>query len=108
VWLRPANLVRQIDGVVAGQCKFFRCDYPDPGELARQLWDLPGWAGTARRLDTELGGTIGLPEGSCSSSKWSGTFAWTRIYRPNGCRTTGRASRCASGTRDSETSSPSG
>jgi phenylacetic acid degradation operon negative regulatory protein len=63
VWLRPSNLVRRIDGVVAGQCTFFRCDYPDAGELAPQLWDLPGWAGTARRLHAELGGTTGLPEG---------------------------------------------
>jgi phenylacetic acid degradation operon negative regulatory protein len=63
VWIRPDNLVRQIDGVVAGQCKLFRCAYPDPGELAQQLWDLPGWTGTARRLHAELGETTGLPEG---------------------------------------------
>jgi phenylacetic acid degradation operon negative regulatory protein len=63
VWLRPDNLVRPADGVVVGQCTFFRCDYPDPGQLTGQLWDLPGWAATARRLHAELGQASGLPEG---------------------------------------------
>jgi phenylacetic acid degradation operon negative regulatory protein len=63
VWIRPDNLVRRIDGAVTGQCKFFRCRYQDPDDLAGLLWDLPGWALTARQLHAELGDTTGLPEG---------------------------------------------
>jgi phenylacetic acid degradation operon negative regulatory protein len=63
VWIRPDNLVRQIDGTVAGQCTFFSCRYPDPDALAGMLWDLPGWALSARQLHTEMASTTGLPEG---------------------------------------------
>jgi phenylacetic acid degradation operon negative regulatory protein len=63
VWIRPDNLVRQIDGVVASQCTFFRCDYPDPGELTQRLWDLPGWADAARRLHSSLDNTSSLRAG---------------------------------------------
>jgi phenylacetic acid degradation operon negative regulatory protein len=56
VWLRPANLARAADGLVAGQCALFT-SHPAaaPLELARSLWDLPGWAAEARRLRGELG-----------------------------------------------------
>lgn len=54
VWIRPDNLLREPEGAVAEQCTFFRCHYPDPLELARSIWDLPGWAAEARRLCAEL------------------------------------------------------
>lgn len=56
VWLRPDNLVRQVNGVVAEQCKFFDSRHPDPLELVELLWDLPGWSEEARRLCAELAG----------------------------------------------------
>jgi phenylacetic acid degradation operon negative regulatory protein len=64
VWLRPANLLRPPDGLVAGQCAFFG-SHPaaEPLELARALWDLPGWAAEARRLDRELGTATSLKDG---------------------------------------------
>jgi phenylacetic acid degradation operon negative regulatory protein len=63
VWIRPDNLVRPAGGVVADQCTFFLCDYPDPRGLSSQLWDLTGWARTARQLRSELGGTGDLRDG---------------------------------------------
>ena len=63
VWLRPDNLARPAEGVAVAQCTFFHCDYPDPHGLSSRLWDLPGWARTARRLHSELGDTAGLRDG---------------------------------------------
>jgi phenylacetic acid degradation operon negative regulatory protein len=63
VWLRPDNLTRPVDDVVAEQCAFFRCEHPDPADLARQLWDLATWADIARNLYAELGQVSELPEG---------------------------------------------
>jgi PaaX-like protein C-terminal domain len=63
VWIRPDNLVRQLGGVVGSQCKFFRCEYPEHGELTQSLWDLPGWASTARHLQGALVETTSLRDG---------------------------------------------
>ena len=63
VWLRPDNLARPVDGVVADQCTLFPCDYPEPGVLAQRLWDLPGWAATARQLTASLSQTTDLRDG---------------------------------------------
>jgi phenylacetic acid degradation operon negative regulatory protein len=64
VWLRPANLLRSPDGLVADQCAFFSSHHAaEPLELARALWDLPGWAAQARRLDRELGTATSLKDG---------------------------------------------
>lgn len=54
VWVRPDNLVRDVDGVVGEQCTFFRCQYPDPDALTERLWDLAEWADTARQLYDEM------------------------------------------------------
>jgi phenylacetic acid degradation operon negative regulatory protein len=50
VWLRPDNLRQELAGVLAQQCAFFSSQYADSPGLAEHLWDLPGWAGEARRL----------------------------------------------------------
>jgi phenylacetic acid degradation operon negative regulatory protein len=63
VWLRPDNLIRPVQDVVAAQCTFFRCVPPTPGELAGQLWDLPGWAQGARDLDAAMAATEDLRDG---------------------------------------------
>src|ERR1700753_2515983 len=63
VWMRPDNLARAAEPAAAAQCTFFRCDYPDPRELPTRLWDLPGWARTARQLLSELDDTGGLRDG---------------------------------------------
>jgi phenylacetic acid degradation operon negative regulatory protein len=63
VWMRPDNLTRPAEGVAVAQCTFFHCDYPDPHGLSARLWDLPGWARTARQLHSELGDTGGLRDG---------------------------------------------
>jgi len=64
VWLRPANLARPPGELVASQCAFF-ASHPaaEPLELARSLWDLPGWAAEARRLQRGLGTAAGLKDG---------------------------------------------
>ena len=50
VWLRPDNLHQELAGVLAERCAFFCSQYADSRGLAEHLWDLPGWAGEARRL----------------------------------------------------------
>lgn len=64
VWLRPANLARDLHDNVVDQCTFFttRPD-DDPVELTRTLWDLDAWAGEALRLLADLDRASGLEEG---------------------------------------------
>jgi phenylacetic acid degradation operon negative regulatory protein len=54
VWIRPNNLERVINGVVADQCRFFECRYPNPAELVGELWDLAAWSSAADDLFAEL------------------------------------------------------
>ncbi len=58
VWLRPANLdpdrLPEARAVVAAQCLALSTRPVEP--LADRLWDLDGWAATARRLEAELAG----------------------------------------------------
>src|SRR5882724_4244000 len=55
VWLRPANLTREVPDNVAEQCRFFN-GHPEGDRLAmtRQLWDLDAWAAEAGRLQAAL------------------------------------------------------
>ncbi|MHB8680916.1 MAG: PaaX family transcriptional regulator C-terminal domain-containing protein [Acidimicrobiales bacterium] len=55
VWLRPDNLPLVLDHDVRGDAAVF-VGRPegDPVVLAAQLWDLAGWASTARELVDEL------------------------------------------------------
>src|SRR5882757_4246494 len=63
VWIRPDNLLRRPNGAVADQCRFFVSQYPDARELAGLLWDLPGWAAEAHRLQAVLDEAETLTEG---------------------------------------------
>src|ERR1700737_2366751 len=54
VWMRPDNLSRELDGIIADQCEFFVSHHSDSSKLATPLWDLPGWAAAADRLVTVL------------------------------------------------------
>ncbi|MGK5558745.1 PaaX family transcriptional regulator C-terminal domain-containing protein [Actinomadura kijaniata] len=54
-WLRPANLARPRPEIVARQCAFLTGrPEEDPAALAGALWDLTGWADTARALRAAL------------------------------------------------------
>ncbi len=54
VWLRPDNLRLDL-GAEIRSCVRVLHSYDDaPAELARQLWDLPGWADAAGRLLDEM------------------------------------------------------
>ncbi len=63
VWLRPDNLPTGVlpdaEDLVSERCTRFLTDPEEPVELAASLWDLAGWAGSARRL---LGETAVLVE----------------------------------------------
>jgi phenylacetic acid degradation operon negative regulatory protein len=63
VWIRPDNLVQPVDGVVAEQCTFFRCQYDDPHEMTAKLWDLSEWAGTALELYEDMEALTSLKAG---------------------------------------------
>ncbi|TDV46105.1 PaaX family transcriptional regulator C-terminal domain-containing protein [Actinophytocola oryzae] len=52
-WLRPANLTTERPALVTEQCTFLTGRPERPG-LADELWDLAGWASTARELEAGL------------------------------------------------------
>jgi phenylacetic acid degradation operon negative regulatory protein len=57
VWLRPDNLpdgvLPDFEACVEARCTRFRTDPEEPVALAASLWDLAGWAGSARDLQAE-------------------------------------------------------
>jgi phenylacetic acid degradation operon negative regulatory protein len=57
VWLRPDNLPDRVlpdaEACVAGRCTRFLTEPEEPVVLAASLWDLDGWAGSARDLRAE-------------------------------------------------------
>jgi phenylacetic acid degradation operon negative regulatory protein len=61
VWLRPDNLgvVLPKDVVPRVRVLYARDDHP--AELARRLWDLPGWSRTAERLLDEMATACDTP-----------------------------------------------
>lgn len=62
-WLRPANLARPRPDTVTRQCTFLTGRPEQESEaLAGALWDLPGWAATARALRSALDGAGTLAE----------------------------------------------
>ena len=76
VWCRPDNLgdalSHEADPVLAAPHRWFRGAMPvgetDEGELAARLWDLDGWAETARDLIAALGTLApGLDAGDLSA-----------------------------------------
>jgi phenylacetic acid degradation operon negative regulatory protein len=54
VWMRPDNLDLELGEDVAGRVRRLTARDDAPAELAAQLWDLPGWARTGRRLLDEM------------------------------------------------------
>lgn len=60
VWLRPDNLERP---VLLDIHTYTAVPDDDPGELAAGLWDLEGWATTARDLQDGMAALVGRLEG---------------------------------------------
>jgi phenylacetic acid degradation operon negative regulatory protein len=54
VWMRPDNLELDVDVEVRARMRIVQARDDAPAELARQLWDLPSWAGTGQRLVAEM------------------------------------------------------
>src|ERR1700726_717467 len=69
VWLRPDNLSRELDGIIADQCQFFVSHHLDSPSLAASLWDLAGWAAEADRLLSVLGKAESLAEGFMATAE---------------------------------------
>jgi phenylacetic acid degradation operon negative regulatory protein len=69
VWMRPDNLSRQLDGIIAEQCEFFVSHHSDSPKLAASLWDLPGWAAEADRLLAVLDQAASLTEGFMATAE---------------------------------------
>ncbi|KAA8938825.1 PaaX family transcriptional regulator C-terminal domain-containing protein, partial [Mycobacterium sp.] len=69
VWMRPDNLSRELDGVVADQCEFFVSHHSDSSSLAASLWDLPLWAAEADRLLTVLDEAESLAQGFMATAE---------------------------------------
>ena len=61
VWLRPDNLKIELSDDILSRVRVLRSDDEAPTELAGRLWDLPGWARTARRLLDEMATAIDIP-----------------------------------------------
>jgi phenylacetic acid degradation operon negative regulatory protein len=69
VWMRPDNLSRGLDGVIAEQCEFFVAHYADSPSLAASLWDLPGWSAEAHRLLAALDDAGSLAQGFVATAE---------------------------------------
>jgi phenylacetic acid degradation operon negative regulatory protein len=50
VWLRPDNLEPGVPEMAGDRVRVLRSVDDAPGQLARQLWDLPAWSDTANGL----------------------------------------------------------
>lgn len=50
VWMRPDNLDITVDADVVARSRIVVARDADPAGLARQLWDLPGWAAAGQEL----------------------------------------------------------
>jgi phenylacetic acid degradation operon negative regulatory protein len=61
VWMRPDNLELDVDVEVRARMRIVQARDDAPAELARQLWDLPSWAGTGQRLVAEMSGAGDVP-----------------------------------------------
>lgn len=61
VWLRPDNLDIVLPRDATRRTRILRASDDHPAELARQLWDLPGWSRTAERLLEEMAAASETP-----------------------------------------------
>jgi phenylacetic acid degradation operon negative regulatory protein len=62
VWLRPDNLDVELGPDVADRVRVLHSRDARAAELARQLWDLSGWARHARGLLTAMDAAVDVPE----------------------------------------------
>jgi phenylacetic acid degradation operon negative regulatory protein len=61
VWLRPDNLVLEWEAQVLANVRILTARDDAAAELAAQLWDLPAWARTGRRLLDEMAAASEVP-----------------------------------------------
>ena len=61
VWLRPDNLDTELPAIARGRVRVLRAHDDNPAQLAGQLWDLPGWSKTGRRLLREMNAANDIP-----------------------------------------------
>jgi phenylacetic acid degradation operon negative regulatory protein len=61
LWLRPDNLAVSLPTQAARRVRIMHTRDDAPAELAGLVWDLPGWAATARRLLREMSRADGVP-----------------------------------------------
>jgi len=61
VWLRPDNLKIDLPTDVLTRVRVLHGHDDDPAELARQLWDLPGWARLGGQLLDEMTAAADVP-----------------------------------------------
>lgn len=61
VWLRPDNLEAGVPADVGERVRVLHARDDAPDELARQLWDLPGWARVGRTLLDEMASAPDVP-----------------------------------------------
>jgi phenylacetic acid degradation operon negative regulatory protein len=61
VWLRPDNLGAELPEGILDKVRVLRCRDDDARGLASQLWDLPTWMRSARRLLDEMDSAADVP-----------------------------------------------
>lgn len=61
VWLRPDNLSLELSADTLARVRVLRARDDDAVGLARELWDLAGWAQTGRRLLDEMAAAQDIP-----------------------------------------------
>jgi len=62
VWMRPDNLDVQLDPEVDARVRILKARDDTPAELAGELWNLPVWSDTGRRLLDEMAQKGGGPD----------------------------------------------
>jgi phenylacetic acid degradation operon negative regulatory protein len=61
VWMRPANLEPEWTDALRARMRVLRSRDDDPAGLTAQLWDLPTWVATGRRLLDDISGATDVP-----------------------------------------------
>ena len=61
VWMRPDNLEADLKAKVGDRVRILRARDQAPAELARLLWDLPGWVRTGRQLLDQMAAESDMP-----------------------------------------------
>jgi phenylacetic acid degradation operon negative regulatory protein len=61
VWMRPDTLDGMVPALIRGRVRVLRAADDNSAELARQLWDLPGWSKAGHRLLREMAAAKDIP-----------------------------------------------